>query len=476
MYYLSDKQSVMATSGGGAIEAEQQEGMMAYAAVREIIQVEEKVPILKAIPLSLQHLFAMFGASVLVPILFNSWAKQQVVDPSLVLLMNGIGTLVYLFICKGKAPAFLGSSFAFLAPTAVCIAAAGTNPQLGFSHAVGGFVIAGLAFVLVSLIIRFAGRKWISIVLPPAAMGPIVALIGLELAPVAVGMAFYKDASMASAVILPVNAIISLFTLAIVVIGSMVFRKFLAAIPVLIGVLSGYVLACIINIWVPGTINFGNIASANVFAIPKMVLPVFDWPSILIILPAALVVISEHIGHLFVTSNIVGRDLLKTPGLHNSLLGDGISTMLSGFTGSCPTTTYGENMGVMAITKVYSVWVIGGAAVISIVIAFFGQISGAISSIPTPVIGGISMMLFGVIAASGLRMLIEAKVDYSKSKNLLISAIVFVVGISGVPINIGGTQLKGMVLATVVGMLLSLVLWVFEKLGWTAEAPEVIKE
>jgi len=447
---------------------------MAQAAVREIIQVEQKVPILKGIPLSLQHLFAMFGASVLVPILFNSFAGKQVVDPSLVLLMNGIGTLIYLFICGGKAPAFLGSSFAFLAPTAACIAAAkgaGLDTQVGFSHAVGGFVVAGLVFVIVSFIIRFAGRKWISIVLPAAAMGPIVALIGLELAPVAVGMAFYKDASMGSGVIVPVNVGISLFTLGVVVVGSMVFRKFLAAIPVLIGVLAGYALAVVL-----GVVNFGNIASAHVFAVPKIVLPVFDWPSILIILPAALVVMSEHIGHLFVTSNIVGRDLLKVPGLHNSMLGDGISTMLSGFTGSCPTTTYGENMGVMAITKVYSVWVIGGAAVISILIAFFGQVSGAISSIPTPVIGGISMMLFGVIAASGLRMLIEAKVDYSKSKNLLISAIVFVVGISGVPINIGGTQLKGMVLATVVGMLMSLVLWIFEKLGWAAEAPDILSD
>ena len=186
-------------------------------------------------------------------------------------------------------------------------------------------------------------------------------------------------------------------------------------------------------------------------------------------MPAALVVISEHIGHLFVTSNIVGRDLLKVPGLHNSLLGDGLSTMLSGFSGSCPTTTYGENMGVMAITRVYSVWVLGGAAVISIVIAFFGQVSGAIRTIPVPVIGGISMMLFGVIAASGLRMLIEAKVDYSKSKNLLLSAIIFVVGISGISVKLGQTQLRGMVLATIVGMILSLFFFLLDKWGWTAD-------
>jgi uracil permease len=186
-------------------------------------------------------------------------------------------------------------------------------------------------------------------------------------------------------------------------------------------------------------------------------------------MPASLVVISEHIGHLFVTSNVVGRDLLKVPGLHNSLLGDGLSTMLSGVCGSCPTTTYGENIGVMAITRVYSVWVVGGAGAISFAMAFFGKVSGAVQTIPTPVIGGISMMLFGVIAASGLRMLIEAKVDYSKSRNLLLSAIVFVTGISGVSLKLGHTQLKGMVLGTVVGMALSLFFTLLDKAGWSNE-------
>ncbi len=442
---------------------------------REIIQVEQKVPILKGIPLSLQHLFAMFGASVLVPILFNTWAGKTVVDPSLVLLMNGVGTLIYLFICRGKAPAFLGSSFAFLAPTATCIAIAvkaGLDPQIGFQHALGGFVCSGAVFALVAIIIRFAGREWLKVILPPAVMGPIVALIGLELAPGAVGQAFYQGGSISSGVIVPSYALISMVTLGTVLIGSLVFRKFLAAIPVLIGVLAGYLCAVLVNIWVPGTISFAAVSSAKLLAIPRFVLPVFDGASILIVLPAALVVISEHIGHLYVTSNIVGRDLLKDPGLHRSLLGDGISTMLSGFSGSGPTTTYGENMGVMAITKVYSVWVVGGAAVISIVVAFFGHVSGAIQSLPSPVLGGISIMLFGVIAASGLRMLVEAKVDYSKTRNLILSAVVFVIGISGISVNIGQAQLKGMVLATLVGMAMALVVWIFDKLGWNAEGPD----
>jgi len=225
----------------------------------------------------------------------------------------------------------------------------------------------------------------------------------------------------------------------------------------------------VVNIWAPGTVAFSSLRGAGVFAVPHFVPPVLDWGAILIIMPAALVVISEHIGHLFVTSNIVGRDLLKVPGLHNSMLGDGISTMISGFCGSCPTTTYGENIGVMAITGVYSVWVVAGAGVISIIIAFFGHVSAAIRTLPTPVIGGVSMMLFGVIAASGLRMLIEAKVDYSKSRNLLLSAIVFVVGISGVAVKIGQTQVRGMVLATIVGMILSLFFYLLEKSGCSAE-------
>jgi uracil permease len=432
-------------------------------ATREIIQVEQKVPLLKGIPLSLQHLFAMFGASILVPILFNNAAKTTVVDPALVLLMNGIGTLIYIFVCRGKAPAFLGSSFAFIAPTITCITLA-ADPGVGFRHALGGFFMAGVIFAIVSLIIRFAGRTWLNIVLPPAAMGAIVALIGLELAPVATGMAFTVNGKING-----LATCIALFTLLAVVVGSMVFRGFMAAIPILIGVLAGYALSAVINIWIPGTLDFSAVQHGAFFAVPKFVFPIFDWPSILIIAPAALVVISEHIGHLFVTSNIVGRDLLKVPGLHNSLLGDGLSTMLSGLCGSCPTTTYGENMGVMAITRVYSVWVVGGAGVISIIIAFFGQISGAIRSIPVPVIGGICIMLFGVIAASGLRMLIEAKVNYAKSRNLLLSAIVLVVGISGVTINFGHTQLKGMVLATIVAMVLSLFFYLLDGLHLTNE-------
>jgi len=440
---------------------------------RRIIEVEEKVPVLQGLPLSLQHLFAMFGASVLVPYLFNTYAQQtlndpsvQVIDPSLVLLMNGIGTLIYLFLCKGKAPAFLGSSFAFLAPTAVVISSS-TDVHANFSKALGGFVLCGLIFAITALIIGKVGTRWLDVVLPPATMGPIVALIGLELSGTAASMAgLLPDASGAfdgKAIL------ISMFTLAVLILGNLLFKRFLAAIPVLIAVIAGYLLSVVINIFSPGFMNFEPIKDASIIAFPQIVTPVFDISAMIVIAPAALVVISEHIGHLIVTGNIVGRDLVKDPGLHRSLMGDGLSTMLSGLTGSCPTTTYGENMGVMAITRVYSVWVIGGAAVLSIIIAFVGKFSAIISSIPSPVMGGVSILLFGVIAASGIRMIVDTRVDYSKARNLILTAVVFVTGLSGVSITINSVQLKGMVLATLVGMFLSLVFYIMDKLGLTNE-------
>jgi len=417
--------------------------------MRRTIQVGEKVPLLQGIPLSFQHLFAMFGASVLVPTLFK-------IDPAIVLLMNGIGTLIYLFLCKGKAPAFLGSSFAFLSPVFVVL---GSNQAMwhgNYSHALGGFIASGCVFILVALIIWRFGSAWINFVLPPATMGPIVMLIGLELAGVATGMAgIMPDAAGAYNI---KSIVISIVTLLVVAFGSLLFRGFLAIIPVLVGIAAGYCVAMAM-----GLVNFTGVAAAPILAAPTFYLPTLDINAILIIIPASLVVISEHIGHLVVTGNIVEKDLVKDPGLHRSLMGDGVSTVLSGFCGSVPTTTYGENIGVMAITRVYSVWVIGGAAVISIVLAFVGKLSALIQSIPTPVMGGVCILLFGVIAASGIRMLVESKVDYSKPINLSLTAIVLIVGISGASVKMGNVQLKGMALATVVGMTLSLLFHLLER-------------
>lgn len=411
------------------------------------IEVDERLPILQTIPLSLQHLFAMFGATVLVPILFK-------INPATILLFNGIGTLIYLFICKGKIPAYLGSSFAFISPVFLVL------PQYGYGAALGGFILVGLIFSLVALSIGVIGTKWIDVVFPPAALGAIVAVIGLELAPVAAEMA-----GLTAKTIDPKVVTVSIFTLLVTVFGNVLFRGFLAIIPILIGVVSGYVLALAM-----GLVDLSGIANANLIEVPPLYTPEFNFSAMTIIAPAALVVVAEHIGHLLVTGNIVGRDLAKNPGLHRSLLGNGISTIISGFFGSTPNTTYGENIGVMALTKVYSTWVIGGAAIFAIVLSFFGKLAAAIQSIPVPVMGGVSLLLFGVIAASGIRMLVDSKVDYSKSRNLILTSIVLIIGVSGASITIGNVTMKGMALATVVSIILSLCFKLLDVLGFSNES------
>ena len=411
---------------------------------RTIIQVEDKVPFRLLIPLSIQHMFAMFGASVLVPFLFG-------INPAIVLFMNGLGTLLFILVTKGKAPAYLGSSFAFLAPAGIVIA------NWGYEYALGGFVAVGFVGCILAFIIYKVGYKWIDIVLPPAAMGPVVALIGLELSGSAA-----SNAGLLDEVIDPRNAIVFFVTLGFAVFGSVLFRGFLSVIPILIAVVAGYAAAA-----VTGILDFSAVMSAPVFALPNFSAPKFDLQAILIILPVILVITSEHIGHQVVTSKIVDRDLLKEPGLHRSLFGDNFSTMLSGLIGSVPTTTYGENIGVMAVTKVYSVQVIAGAAVFSIICSFIGKLSALIQTIPGPVIGGISFLLYGMIGTSGLRILVDSQVDYGKNRNQALTAVIFVTGLSGIKVNFGNVQLTGMVLACVTGMILSLVFYLFDKLKLT---------
>ena len=389
-------------------------------------------------------MFAMFGASVLVPFVFG-------LNPAVVLFMNGIGTLLFILITKGKAPAYLGSSFAFLAPAGIVI------EKWGYSYALGGFVAVGFLGCVLALIIRKFGSKWIDVVLPPAAMGPVVALIGLELAGTAA-----SNAGLTASSIDPKNVIVFLVTLLTAVLGSVLFRKFFAVIPILIAIIAGYIAALLC-----GIVDFSKVASASFFALPNFSTPKFKWEAIVIILPVILVIASEHIGHQIVTSKIVGKDLLKDPGLHRSLFADFFSTTISGCLGSVPTTTYGENIGVMAMTKVYSVQVIGGAAVLSICCSFLGKLAALINTIPGPVIGGISFLLYGMIGTSGLRMLVDNQVDYSKSRNLALTSVVFIVGLSGIALNLGNVKLTGMVLACVVAMALSLIFYILDKLHLT---------
>mgnify|MGYP000899402491 FL=1 len=406
---------------------------------QRIIQVEDKVPFNLLVPLSIQHMFAMFGASILVPFIFG-------INPAVVLFMNGVGTLLFIGVTKGKAPAYLGSSFAFLAPAGVVIS------NFGYEYALGGFVAVGFCGCILAFIVYKFGTEWIEVVLPPAAMGPVVALIGLELSGSAA-----SNAGLLDEVLDPRKTIVFVLTLGTAVFGSILFRKFFSVIPILIAVIVGYASAL-----AAGIVDFAEVAAAPVFALPNFSTPKFNLEAIMTILPVLLVITSEHIGHQVVTSKIVGRDLLKDPGLHRSLFGDNFSTMISGLIGSVPTTTYGENIGVMAITRVYSVRVIAGAAVLSIVCSFIGKFSTLISTIPGPVIGGISFLLYGMIGTSGLRILVDSRVDYGNSRNLALTSVIFVTGLSGIAVKFGNVQLTGMVLACVVGMILSLVFYVLD--------------
>lgn len=416
---------------------------------KRIIQVEDKVPGKLLIPLSLQHMFAMFGASVLVPFLFG-------INPAIVLFMNGIGTLLFIVITKGKAPAYLGSSFAFIAPANIVIS------KFGYPYALGGFVAVGFCGCLLALIIKKCGTKWIDIVLPPAAMGPVVALIGLELSATAA-----NNAGLIGDNIQMANVWVFLITLGVAIFGNICFRKFLSVIPILIAIICGYIAAICF-----GLVDFTTVANAPLFAIPNFSTPKFDINAILMILPVLLVITSEHIGHQIVTGKIIGKNLLEDPGLHRSLFGDNFSTMISGFIGSVPTTTYGENIGVMAITGVYSVQVIAGAAVLSIICSFVGPLSALIKTIPGPVIGGISFLLYGMIGTSGLRILVDQKVDYATNKNLILTSVVFVTGLSSITLSFGGVELTGMVLACIVAMILSLTFYLLDKFNLTNDTAE----
>ena len=411
-----------------------------------IIQVDERLPLLQTIPLSLQHLFAMFGSTVLVPFLLH-------VDPATALFMNGIGTILYLLICKGSLPAYLGSSFAFISPVLAVCATSGMD----YGDAQGGFIVFGLSFIVLAGIVNKVGTRWIDVLFPPAAMGAVVAIIGLELAPLAMTMSGYLGE--ASGMTNETAMIISTFTLIVTLLATVLGRGFIGIIPILIGVISGYILS-----WFMGVVDFSVVETTPWISVPTFYEPKFNLSAIMMIMPALFVVFAEHLGHLFVTSDIVGRNLIEDPGLHRSLFADGLSNVLSGLVGSTPNTTYGENMGVLAITGVYSTWVIGGAALLAVIFSFVGKIAALIHGIPVPVMGGVCILLFGFIAASGIRMLVEKHVDYTRSKNLILTAVTMICGLSGATIVVGPVQLKGMGLATVVAMILSLAFLLFERL------------
>lgn len=415
---------------------------------KKIYNVNDDIPRKLLIPLALQHTFAMFGASVLVPILFG-------INPGIVLLMNGIGTLLFILITKGKAPAYLGSSFAFLAPGIAII------QSQGFEYAQGAFVIVGILGCLLSFIIYKFGTSWIDIVLPPAAMGAVVALIGFELASNTISGGSI-GANIMTDTVSKYDWIVFLVTLLTAILGSIMFKGFLSTIPILISILVGYIVA-----YYFGQVDLTPVREASFFTLPHFQFAKFSKEAIFAMLPVLLVIAAEHISHQVVTSNIIGKDLINDPGLHRSIFADNFSTAISVLIGGVPTTTYGENIGVMAITGVYSVKVIAAAAIISILMAFIGPLSALISTIPGNVIGGVTFLLYGMIGTSGIRLLVDQRVDYSKSDNLILTSVIFIAGLSGLSIKFGSIQLTGMVLSSVVAIILSLLIHLIKKAGWS---------
>lgn len=414
--------------------------------MKNYIDVDEKMPLLKTIPLSLQHLFAMVGATILVPMLTNT-------SPSLALFCSGIGTLLYILCTKGKLPAYIGSSFAFIAPITVATA------EYGKSAMLSGVIGAGVIYVITAGIIKVVGTKWIDRILPPVLVGSVVIVIGLGLAGTAINWAGLNPNFVSDAMVNVSRStwiLVSLVTLGVGVFGSMYFKGFLGVIPILIAMVVGYLLSLFLGVIPKETIDL--ILYSNIIQVPEFTFPTFHMGSIMLMAPVAVVTLAEHIGHVYVTNNVCGRDFTVDPGLHRSILGDGVATMFAGLVGGPPNTTYGENIGVMAITRVYSVWVIGVAAVIAILLSFIGPVATIISNIPLPVMGGVSVLLFGIIASSGFRIFVENKIDFSKKKNLIISSVVIVLGIGGAIIKIGNTELSGVALATLVGIVLNLVL------------------
>lgn len=407
-----------------------------------VLDVKDTPKPLTWLALSFQHLFAMFGATILVPFLVE-------LDPAVALISSGLGTIAFLLITKGQVPAYLGSSFAFITPIIVAKASAGVGAAM-----VGSF-ISGLVYGIIALLIKGTGHKWIMKILPPVVVGPVIIVIGLGLAGTAVGMATNDPAGEYSVKYFSV----ALVTLLITILCSIFLKGFFNLIPVLIGIIGGYLYSLAI-----GIVNFTGVIEANWLQLPNFIVPFVDYtPSItlnivLLMVPVVVVTISEHIGHQLVLGKVVGRDYIEKPGLHRSLLGDGLATMIASLIGGPPNTTYGENIGVLAITRVYSIFVIAGAAVLAILFGFIGKISALISSIPSPVMGGVSILLFGIIASSGLRMMIDSKLDLGNKRNLIIASVILVIGIGEATLKIGNFDLHGMALAALIGIVLNLVL------------------
>lgn len=415
-----------------------------------ILDVNEKPGIAKWIILAFQHVFAMFGATVLVPLLVNQSAGTEVLSTGVALLSSGIGTLIYILCTKGKSPVYLGSSFAFISPLI-------TSYVLGgMSGAMTGIMVVGLIYIIVATIIHFTGKKWINKLLPPVVIGPMIMIIGLSLASTAVKNIGLASESMDWKVIS-----VAAFTFLVTAICAVRGKGFLKIIPFLIGITSGYVLSICL-----GMVDFTAVTETSFFCIPKFSIPFVTYsPNLLIGLtmaPIALVTMAEHIGDHKALSSIIGKDLIEDPGLDRTLLGDGLATFVAGAIGGPANTTYGENTAVVGMSKVASVWVIGLAAIIAIILGFLGKFTAIISSIPWAVLGGVTVLLYGFISVNGLKVLIENQVDFGKTKNVVVASAMLVLGLGGAAISFTSgnfvVSVSGMSLAAIIGILLNLFL------------------
>lgn len=411
-----------------------------------LLEVDEKPEFLPGILLSFQHVFAMFGATIIVPILTG-------LPVSVALLMSGVGTLIYHWITKSKVPVYLGSSFAFIG--AMQIAMEQLDGDISASQT--GIMIAGLTYILIAFISAKVGTKWIDQLLPPIVIGPMIMVIGLSLSGSAVQNAgLVSDAQWQ-------NIVIAVSTFLITAFVNTKATGFLRIIPFLVGIAGGYVIAMLL-----GVVDITPIIEADWFSIPELYLPfkttlfndyqLYFGPEAWAFLPLVLVTTAEHIGDHTVLSKVTNRNFLKDPGLAATLAGDGLATFVSAFFGGPANTTYGENTGVVGLTRIASTSVIRNAAIIGIILSFLGKFTALLTTIPNAVIGGMSIILYGVIASNGLKVMIDEQIDFTKVRNLIIASAMLVIGLGGAVLDIGPLMVSGTALSAVVGIVLNLIL------------------
>ena len=409
----------------------------------------DKPPALQWLLLAIQHVCAMFGATILVPIVVNTTAGADILSIPVALVSSGLGTLIYLICTRNRSPVYLGSSFAFIAPMVAGYAIGGTGSVFT------ALMIVGIVYVIISLIIRMSGPGWINKLLPPVVVGPMIMVIGLSLAPTAI-----QEIGLDLTVVPFTNLVVAMVAFIMTALVAVRGRGIQQVIPFLIGIIFGYIAAALL-----GMVDFAPVWSAHVIEIPKFYLPIMhydlNFAAVLTIVPIALVTMVEHVGDHKVLSEIIGRDLIEDPGLQRTLLGDGLATFLAAFLGGPANTTYGENTSVVGMTRVASTYVIGLAALIAIVFAFSGHLTALLTAIPQPVLGGISILLYGFICVNGLKILIHNQVDFNNTKNVVVAATMLVLGLGGAALSLAygdlSISISGMSLAAITGVVLNLI-------------------